>query len=216
MKVLIACEYSGITRDAFTALGHDAWSCDMLPTESEGQHYQCDVREIITLGWDMMIAHPPCTYLSNAGLHLCNLARHGEKAVQRIIERDKAVQFFIELYNAPIQKVCIENPRGYISRVFRKPDQEIHPYYFGEREMKRTALWLRGLPKIQWAKEDTLFYERTSTDTPEPTQVQVRKSTNKKRNRYWTDATNTANFLNPKNKSKTFQSIAIAMATQWG
>ena len=216
MKVLIACEYSGITRDAFTALGHAAWSCDELPTETEGNHYQCDVRDVLNLGWDMMIAHPPCTYISGAGLHFCNVAKHGEKALQRIAKRDKAVQFFLQLYNAPIPKVCIENPQGYMTKAFRKPDQIIHPYYFGEREMKRTCLWLRNFPLLVWSHTNTLFETATATPKPLPYQIQIRKTTGQVKNRYWTDCTNSNNFLNGHNKSRSFTSIANAMAMQWG
>lgn len=215
MKVLIDCEYSGTTRDAFAKMGHDAWSCDTIPSETPGNHYQCDVREILNNGWDMMIAHPPCTYISCAGLHYCNVEKYGEKAIQRIIKRDEAVRFFLHLYNAPIPRICIENPRGYMSNVFRRADQEIHPYYFGEREMKRTGLWLRNLPPLLWVAQNTLFEAATATKKPEPTQVQIRKATGKIKNRYWTDCTNSENFLNGHNKSRTFQSIANAMANQW-
>lgn len=216
MKILVACEYSGTTRDAFTALGHEAWSCDVLPTETPGNHYRCDVRDVLGLGWDMMIAHPPCTYLSCAGLHYCNVEKHGEKALQRIAKRDKAVRFFMDLYNAPIPRICIENPQGYMARAFRKPDQVIHPYYFGEREMKRTCLWLRNLPPLLWTAQDTLFEAATATPKPLPYQIQIRKTTGQVRNRYWTDCTNSPNFLNGHNKSRSFTSIANAMAMQWG
>ncbi|HQP80974.1 MAG TPA: hypothetical protein PLK20_05675 [Paludibacteraceae bacterium] len=216
MKILIACEYSGITRDAFAAMGHNAWSCDILPSETPGNHYQSDVREVLNLGWDMMIAHPPCTYLSCAGLHYCDTAKHGEKAIQRIAKRDDAVSFFLDLYNAPIHRICIENPQGYMSKVFRRPDQVIHPYYFGEREMKRTCLWLRNLPPLLWAAQNTLFETATATPKPEPYQIQVHKVTGKIKNRYWTDCSNSENYLNAHNRSKTFKSIANAMATQWG
>lgn len=216
MRILIACEYSGIIRNAFSVLGHDVWSCDLLPTETEGQHYQCDVREVITLGWDMLIAHPPCTYIAASGLHYCNIERYGDKAKERIVKRHDAVSFFLEMYNAPINKICVENPRGYISTVFKRPTQEIHPYYFGEPEMKRTGLWLKNLPPLLWTPQNTLFEEKTATERPEPYQIQTRKATGKVKNRYWTDNTITSNFLNGKNKSKSFQSIANAMAMQWG
>ncbi len=136
MRVLVACEYSGRVRDAFIAKGHDAMSCDLLPTDSLGPHYQGDVFDIINDGWDLMIAHPPCTYLSYAA------TRHWNKPGRAEL-REEALKFFLDLYTSNIPKICIENPVGYVNTVWRKPDQIIHPYYFGDPVQKRTCLGLR-------------------------------------------------------------------------
>ena len=124
MKVLVACEFSGIVRDAFIRHGHAAISCDLLPTESPGPHYQGDVIDIINDGWDLMIGHPPCTYLSYAG------TRHWN-APGRITKRLKALEFFRILWEAPIDKICLENPKGCASPIIAKYTQEIQPYYWG-------------------------------------------------------------------------------------
>lgn len=143
MKVLVACEYSGIVRDAFIDAGHDAISCDLLPTErSGGPHYQGDVRDIIHNGFDLMIAHPPCTHLAVSG------ARHFKEKIAdgRQYEALEFVQF---LMNAPIKHICIENPISIISSRIRKPDQVIQPWMFGHGETKATCLWLKNLPFLQ-------------------------------------------------------------------
>ena len=141
MKVLVACEFSGTVRDAFLFRGHDALSCDMLPTERPGPHYQGDVFDIIDDGWDMMIAHPPCTHLAVSG------ARHF--AQKRADGRQQsAVEFFMRLAAADIPRIAIENPISIMSRVYRKPDQIIQPWQFGHGETKATCLWLKGLPLL--------------------------------------------------------------------
>ena len=140
MKVLIACEYSGTVRDAFTRLGHDATSCDLLPTEKPGKHYQGDVFDIINDGWDLMIAHPPCTHLAVSGSRWFHLK---EK------EQAQALDFVRQLLNAPIPKIAIENPVSIISSKIRKPDQIIQPWMFGHGETKATCLWLKGLPPLR-------------------------------------------------------------------
>ena len=141
MKILIACEYSGIVRDAFRAAGHDAMSCDLLPTEAPGPHYQGDVRDVLDYPWDMMIAHPPCTHLSVSG------ARHFK--AKRVDGRQQAgVSFFLMLAKADIPKIAIENPVCIMSSLWRKPDQIIHPWQFGHGETKATSLWLKGLPPL--------------------------------------------------------------------
>src|SRR5438132_942736 len=134
MKVLIACEFSGVVRDAFAAKGHIAWSCDLLPSERPGNHIQGDVLDILGDGWDLLIGCPPCTYLSYVG------KRHWNKPGRAELRED-AMRFFLALANSSIDKIAIENPLGYPSKVFRKPDQTIHPYYFGEPVQKRTCLW---------------------------------------------------------------------------
>ncbi|HQJ95422.1 MAG TPA: hypothetical protein PLT06_11390 [Syntrophorhabdaceae bacterium] len=140
MKVLVACEFSGIVRDAFLAKGHDAWSCDLLPTESPGPHIQGDVLEILNDGWDMMIAHPPCTHLACSGAAWFS---------KKIMVQKESLRFVANLLFAPIPKICIENPVGIISSRIRPPDQIIQPYQFGEPFQKTTCLWLEGLPKLK-------------------------------------------------------------------
>jgi site-specific DNA-cytosine methylase len=141
LRVLVACEYSGRVRDAFLARGHDAMSCDLLPTEQDGPHYQGDVFDIIGQGWDLMIAHPPCTHLAVSG------ARHFE--AKRADGRQQAALDFVRaLMNAPIPMIAIENPVSIISSAIRKPDQVIQPWQFGHGETKATCLWLKGLPLL--------------------------------------------------------------------
>jgi hypothetical protein len=140
MRVLIACEFSGIVRDAFIARGHDALSCDLLPTEKPGPHYQGDVFDIIGDGWDMMIAHPPCTYLCVSGARWWT---------QKKKEQREAQIFFMKLAQSNICKIAIENPIGIISTYWRKPDQIIQPWMFGHGETKATCLWLKGLPLLR-------------------------------------------------------------------
>lgn len=140
MKVLIACEFSGTVRDAFITRGHDAISCDLLPTESPGQHYQGDVFDIINDGFDLMIAHPPCTHLAVSG------ARWFKDKLQ---EQAEALEFVRRLLDAPIDKIALENPISIISSRIRKPDQIIQPWQFGHGETKATCLWLKNLPKLE-------------------------------------------------------------------
>jgi hypothetical protein len=143
MRVLIACEYSGIVRDAFIAKGHEAISCDLLPTERPGPHYQGDVSDIINDGFDLMIAHPPCTHLAVSG------ARWFKDKEQ---EQISAITFFMSLYTANIKKICIENPISIMSTYCRKPDQIIQPWQFGHGETKATCLWLKNLPELKPTK----------------------------------------------------------------
>ena len=140
MKILIACEFSGIVRNAFIQRGHDALSCDILPTESPGQHYQGDVLEILNDGWDLMVAHPPCTHLAVSGARWFK-----DKKVEQI----EALEFVRNLLFAPIPKIALENPISVISSKIRKPDQIIQPWQFGHGETKSTCLWLKNLPKLQ-------------------------------------------------------------------
>ncbi len=191
MRCLIACEFSGIVRDAFRARGHDAWSCDLLPTERPGPHLQANVLGHLGDGWDLMIAHPPCTYLSYAGLRW--LSQPG-----RVEKREEAMRFFLALYNAPIPQICIENPKGYPMRVFRGADQMVEPFYFGHTERKRTYLWLKHLPKLN---PTVALFNRQWPSSIEP---------NWKR-RYFTDSIRSA-----KTRGETFAGVAEAMAEQWG
>lgn len=141
MRVLVACEESGVVRDAFIARGHDAMSCDLLPTRSPGPHYQGDVRDVLHYPWDLMIAHPPCTHLSVSG------AKHF--AGKRLTgAQQAAVSFFLLLAKADVPRIAVENPVCIISSLWRKPDQTIQPWQFGHGETKATCLWLKGLPKL--------------------------------------------------------------------
>ncbi len=183
MRVLIACEYSGTVRDAFIAVGHEAMSCDLLPTERPGPHYQGDVRDVLNYPWDMMIAHPPCTDLSVSG------ARHFE--AKRIDGRQQAsVSFFMMLAKADIPQIAIENPVCIMSSLWRKPDQVVQPYQFGHGETKATCLWLKGLPKLRPTNIVEGREQRVHRMPPSPDR--------------W------------KERSRTYQGIADAMAQQWG
>jgi len=198
MDVLVACETSGAVRNAFRDRGHDAWSCDLLPSDDlSDYHIQADALEVIpSRAWDLMIAHPPCTYLSSSGLHW-NTRRPGREQ-----KTTAALHFVQALLGAPIQKIAIENPVGRIGTAIRKADQYIQPYEFGHDASKRTGLWLKGLPTLQ------------------PTQyVEPRIVGNKKR---WANQTdNGQNRLGPSpdrwaKRAETYTGIAQAMATQWG
>lgn len=192
MRILVACEFSGIVRDAFRAQGHDAISCDILPSERPGPHYQGDVRDILSDVWDMLIGFPPCTYLSAAGAHLWK---------RRANEIKEAAAFFQLLYNAPIHHVAIENPQGWMNSHWRRPDQTIHPYMFGEPWKKRTCLWLRELPALH-----------PSGYAPEPYYPWVDTGYNYRR--YGSSYAGGAH-RNPRDRARTFQGIADAMAAQW-
>lgn len=189
MKILIACEFSGVVREAFKRKGHNAWSCDLLPTEIEGQHIQSDVMDILEEDWDMMIAHPPCTYISN--MSNCRIKDPG-----RIEARKTGMEFFMKLANCNIPKIAIENPRGLPEREYRKSDQIIQPFHFGHPVSKQTCLWLKNLPPLSHTNI-----------------VQPEKKWDGKRWRTWVD---TCKVHNGKFRSITFQGIADAMANQWG
>ena len=143
MKILIACEFSGIVRDAFRARGHDAVSCDLLPSERPGPHIQGDVLKILKDGWDLMVAHPPCTHLSSSG------ARWWK---DKILEQSEALDFVRRLLEAPIRRIAIENPVGRLGTVIGQPAQVVHPWEFGHGETKTTCLWLHGLMPL-WPTE---------------------------------------------------------------
>ena len=180
MKILIACEYSGTVREAFYKLGHDAWSCDILETEIPGNHLQCDVREILDDGWDMMIAHPPCTHLAVSGARWFK---------DKKLEQAEALDFVRLLLNAPIEKIALENPISIISSHIRKPDQIIQPWQYGHGETKSTCLWLKNLPKLYPTNIVSGREQRIFKMSPGP-------------NRW-------------KERSRTFEGIAQAMANQW-
>lgn len=139
MKVLVACEFSGAVRRAFRELGHNAWSCDLLPAEDDGPHIRGDVLDVVGLGWDLMIAHPPCTHLAVSGARWFT---------EKQAEQAEALDFVRALLDAPIPRIALENPVSIISSRVRKPDQIIQPWQFGHGETKATCLWLKGLPKL--------------------------------------------------------------------
>jgi hypothetical protein len=194
MRVLVACEYSGRVRDAFIAQGHDAISCDLLPTESPGPHYQGDVFDIIGDGFDLMIAHPPCTYLSNAGAKHLYKGGKGELNITRYQLGLEAKVFFLALWNASIPCIAIENPVP--STVYGLPryDQIIEPWMFGHPYKKRTCLWLRNLPALI---PTNIVFERQSS-------------------RIAGNWFNKGGKNRQKERARTFQGIADAMAEQWG
>jgi hypothetical protein len=188
VKVLIGCEFSGTVREAFKARGHDAWSCDLLPTEIPGNHLQCDVLEVLGENWDLAIFHPPCTHLAVSG------AAHFHRKKR---EQFDALYFVRRLLESPIARIAVENPVSVISSYIRKPDQIIQPWMFGHTEQKTTCLWLKNLPKLVATKNvkaemDLLpknQRERLHYLPPSPDRWKLR--------------------------SKTFQGISVAMADQW-
>lgn len=162
MKILIACEYSGIVREAFIKKGHDVISCDILPTEINGPHYQGDVMDIINNGFDMMIAFPPCTHLAVSGARYFNIKKQDGR-------QQEGINFFMSLVNTNIEKIAIENPIGIMSTQYRKPDQIIQPWQFGHGETKSTCLWLKNLPcliptKIVDGREQRIWKMPPSAD----------------------------------------------------
>ena len=183
MRVLIACEFSGIVREAFATRGHEAWSCDLLPTEKPGNHFQCDVRNLEKMDWDLMIAHPPCTHLAVSGARWFK-----EKIADG--RQQQAINFFMRLINFDIPKICVENPVSIMSTVYRKPDQIIQPFHFGHGETKSTCLWLENLPKLQPTNIVEGREDRIHRMPPGPNRG--------------------------KDRSRTYQGIANAMADQWG
>lgn len=142
LRVLVACEFSGVVRDAFIKAGHHAVSCDLLPSLSTGPHFQGDVMDILWKGWDVLIGHPPCTYLCSSGMHWTTRGKRDPQLTE------DALYFVGQLMNAPIERICIENPIGCISTRIRKPDQIIQPWMFGHDASKATCLWLKGLPPL--------------------------------------------------------------------
>lgn len=227
MKLLVACEESQVVCSAFRARGHEAYSCDIIEC-SGGRpewHIQNDVTYLLNGGcgfytndgeehyisgtWDMIIAHPPCTFLTNTGNRWFNELRYGEKAIQRMKDREKASVFFMTVWNADCEKVVMENPVGYMNTYFRKPDQIIHPYYFAESEddenceRKATCLWMRGVPpltyEIKYQPRVIVYKNGKGTDSPWHMKTMGLPPDERSRLR-----------------SKTFPGIAKAMAEQWG
>lgn len=181
MRVLVACEFSGVVRDAFRAAGHDAMSCDLLPTEQPGPHHQGDVTELLGDGWDLMVCHPPCTHLAVSGARWFSEKRE---------EQAEALAFVRRLLTAPIPRIALENPVSIISTRIRKPDQTIQPWQFGHGEVKATCLWLKNLPPLVPTNIVEGREARVHRMPPGPDR--------------W------------KERSRTFEGIAAAMAEQWG
>ena len=192
MRVLVACEYSGTVRDAFRARGHDAWSCDLLPCDADpAYHHQGDVLDILHDGWDLMVAHPPCTHLAVSG------ARWFKDKVE---EQKQALNFVRDLLAAPIPRIALENPVSIISSHIRKPDQIIQPYMFGHEATKTTCLWLKDLPPLQptqMVSKGARHVTKSGRSLPE-----------------WYNLPPSADRW--KIRSATFKGIADAMAAQWG
>ncbi len=189
MKILIACEFSWIVRDAFARNGHNAWSCDIIPCERGGKHLMCDVRTVLDIRWDMMIAHPPCNHLAVSGARYFAEKREDGRQQQ-------AIDFFMLLINAPIPMIAVENPVGIMSTLYRKPDQIIQPFMFGEDASKKTCLWLKNLPLL--VPTDIIIKHRYANQTPSG------------QNRLGPSPTRAMD------RSRTYEKIATAMANQWG
>lgn len=196
MKVLIACEFSGTVRDAFTRHGHDATSCDLLPSETAGQHYRGDVRDILGDGWDLMIAHPPCTHLAVSGAAWF-------KRPEKQRGQEESLRFVLTLLNAPIPQIAVENPVGVISSRICPPSQIVEPYWFGDEEKKPTCLWLIGLPKLR------------ATTVVDPVMIVYENGKSYPR---WHDhyEGNKSREQRGYERSRTFLGFAEAMAEQWG
>lgn len=215
MRVLIGCECSGRVRDAFIALGHDAWSCDLRPTETLGPHITGDLLDVLGDGWDLGIFHPTCTYLTNSAEWAYGPGPYHQKVKPGTLvgearkqARREAVAFVETLWKAPIPSVCIENPVGALSRLFLPPSQYIQPYDFGDDASKKTCLWLRGLPILKPTKR---FPGRWVTDP----------RTGKSVERWGNQTDSGQNRLSPSDsrwaeRSVTYQGIANAFASQWG
>ena len=206
MKVLIGCESSGTVRDAFIKAGHDATSCDLLPTDSVGgPHYQGSIFDLLdkdnTNGWDLMIGHPPCTYLTVTGNRWFK-PEYKDRFPDREKNRQDAIAFFVSMFECSIPLICLENPVGILSTAWRKPTQYIHPWQFGDPHSKRTGLWLKGLPNL------------VPTKIVEP-QFHIYKDGRK--DPIWHfESMKMPPLERMKYRSKTFQGIADAMANQWG
>lgn len=191
MRILVACEYSGAVRDAFAARGHDVWSCDLLPSDKPGNHYQGDVKDILSEHWDLMVCHPPCTHLAVSGARWFHLKQQ---------QQSDALDFVRMLLNAPIERIALENPVSIISTKIRKPDQVIQPWMFGHEATKTTCLWLKNLPQLTPTNivgRGARHITKGGKSLPE-----------------WYNLPPSADRW--KIRSATFQGIADAMAQQWG
>lgn len=205
MKVLVACEESQRVCIEFRKRGHEAYSCDIEPCSGGHPewHLQQDVVPLLKEKWDMIIAFPPCTYLTVTGNKWFNVERYGDKAIKRHILREEAINFFMAFANADCEKIAIENPIGCMSTRYRKPNQIIHPYMFGDAERKSTCLWLKGLPELiptNIVKPNVIYY-KNGKGSYSPWHMNTMSLSPKER---------------AKARSKTFPGIAKAMAEQWG
>ena len=201
MKVLIACEFSGTVRDAFIARGHDAVSCDLLPSEKPGPHIQGDVLEHLDDGWDLMIAHPPCDHLASSGARWFDQKRKDGR-------QQSAIDFFMKFVATATPRICIENPVGIMSNVYRKPNQYIQPYEYGHAETKKTCIWLKGLPLLVPTKIVDPDYMRR----PDGTYYQGSSGKRYSRIHFMSGKQEERK----KERSRTYPGIATAMADQWG
>ena len=204
MKVLVACEESQAVCKEFRKLGHEAYSCDIVPCSGGHPewHLQQDVIPLLKEKWDMIIAFPPCTYLTVTGNRWFNIDRYGEKAIQRHKDRKNAIDFFMAFANADCDKIAIENPVGVMSSLWRKPDQYIEPYLFGDPEKKKTGLWLKGLPLLK------------PTNIVEPVIIHCKSGANEPR--WHIETMHLPKEERSRLRSQTFPGIAEAMAEQWG
>ena len=204
MKVLVACEESQRVCVEFRKRGHEAYSCDIEPCSGGHPewHLQQDVVPLLEKDWDLIIAHPPCTYLTVTGNRWFNVEKYGDKAREREREREKAARFFMLFWNSKCKRVVIENPIGYMSRYFRKPDQIIQPFQFGDKARKATCLWMRGVEKLRPTNivEPVIIKYKNGKGTGNPWHMETMKLPPKER---------------AKARSKTFMGIAKAMAEQW-
>jgi hypothetical protein len=204
LRVLIACEESQAVCKAFRELGHEAYSCDIQDCSGGHPewHFKQDVLPLLHEHWDLIIAHPPCTYLTVTGNHWFNVERYGDAAIQRAKDREEAAAFFMEFVNAPCEHIAIENPIGVMSSRYRKADQTIQPYQFGDPHRKSTCLWLKGLPKLEPTKivEPEIVVYKNGKGTDSPWHMDSMKLPKEERSRF---------------RSKTFPGIAKAMAEQW-
>ena len=205
MKVLIACEESQRVCTAFRNRGHEAYSCDILPCSGGHPewHIQDDVLKHLDEGWDLIIAHPPCTYLTVTGNRWFNVEKYGDKAKKRIADREEAIEFVKTIYNSSCPKIAIENPVGVLSSRWMKPSQIIQPYMFGDRAEKKTCLWLKNLPLL------------TPTNIVEPPE-RIRFASGKTMPKWYAECWNLPPDERTKLRSKTFEGFAEAMAEQWG
>lgn len=181
MKILVGCEFSGVVRDAFAGFGHDAWSCDLLETERPGQHIVGSVLDHLNEGWDMAVFHPPCTHLAVSGARWFK---------NKLTEQAEALDFVWTLLTAPIERIALENPVSVISSQIRKPDQVVHPWWFGHGETKATCLWLKNLPPLKPTNPVAGRDPKVHFEPPGPDR--------------W------------KRRSRTVEGLGYAMASQWG
>lgn len=223
MRILIGCECSGIIREAFKARGHDAWSCDLKPSELPGQHIQDDLLLQIDTGeWDLMIAHPECTFLTVSNTYITRgCSKYTKEEAEKL--RSRAVLFFVALVNAPIGKVCIENPIGIMSTLYKKPTQIIQPWHFGHPESKATCLWLKGLPRLNSTGfAEFKNYRCRCGNVFEASAGKYGCCTDYAAKPLWDNMTPSGqNKLGPSptrsaDRARTYSGIAEAMAAQWG